>query len=262
MLETSSGGVRLSKLLEEQIVHNGACSMNASIYDTAWVSMIQKNVGGIPAWFSPSSFNCICDLQCQSGGWEGGDMIDEIMNSLSCLLALKRHQNIDLDRTPELAEKVRKANEFISQRLLDWENEEPERVGYELLLPSLLDQLELEGVYFKFPMRGKLNLIRKEKLAKLNLEHVYRHPSTLLHSLEALIGVIDFNRLSHHLRDGSMMGSPASTAAYLIHSTSWNKEAERYLSNALLNGARIRDGVVTNVFPIRTFELAWVRILI
>jgi hypothetical protein len=64
--------------------------------------------------------------------------------------------------------------------------------------------------------------------------------------------------MSEHLRDGSMMGSPSSTAAYLMNVSQWDDAAERYLRDAIENGNRLYEGMVTNVFPISTFEFAWV----
>ena len=70
--------------------------MSGSIYDTAWVSMVSKLVEGETTWLFPSSFQCICDTQGESGGWEGGDPIDEIVNTMACLLAMKRHHNAEM----------------------------------------------------------------------------------------------------------------------------------------------------------------------
>lgn len=55
-----------------------------------------------------------------------------------------------------------------------------------------------------------------------------------------------------------MMGSPASTAAYLIHSSRWDDEAEEYLRSLTIAG----NGKVASAFPVSVLEIFWVRKLV
>src|SRR5271170_5084509 len=89
--------LQVGRLLEEYVQRRGVCSMSGSIYDTAWVSMVSKSVEGNHTWLFPASFQCIWDTQNEEGGWEGGDPIDGIVNTLACLLAMQRHLKIDLE---------------------------------------------------------------------------------------------------------------------------------------------------------------------
>ena len=122
----------------------------------------------------------------------------------------------------------------------------------------MLELLQLEGVEFKFREVGKLREQNKARMAAIDMSVVQKFPSSILYSLESFIGIIDFDKLSRYLRNGSMMGSPSSTAAYLMNVSKWDDSAEQYLRDAIENGKRIGNGVVTNVFPISTFEFAWV----
>ena len=250
--------MQVGRLLEEYVQRRGVCSMSGSIYDTAWVSMVSKSVDGTQMWLFPSSFLCICETQDESGGWEGADAIDEIVNTLACILALKRHQKMETGPS-ELEEKIDKAVQFVTEKLSGWNKMATERLAFEILIPSVLDLLELEGITIRFADFDKLRQMNQDKMSKINFSILYKYPSTILHSLESFIGVIDFDKMTPHLRDGSMMGSPSSTAAYLINASVWDDNAERYLRDALENGKRIADGMVTNVFPISTFEFAWVK---
>ncbi|KAF2820523.1 hypothetical protein CC86DRAFT_237655, partial [Ophiobolus disseminans] len=55
-------------------------------------------------------------------------------------------------------------------------------------------------------------------LAKLDPSLLYGPvQTTALHSLEAFIGKIDFTKLRHRKVKRSMLGSPSSTAAYLMN---------------------------------------------
>ena len=251
--------LQVERLLEE-LGSRGVCSMSGSIYDTAWVSMVSKSVEGTSTWLFPTSFQYICDIQNESGGWEGSDTIDEIVNSLACLLSLKRHYKIESGAS-NLADKIDKATKFLTAILSKWDISTTERVAFEIIIPSMLDLLNLEGIHLRFPDADKLRRLNEVKLSKINISLLYQFPSTVLHSLESFIGRIDFDKMSHHLKDGSMMASPSSTAAYLMHASKWDDTAERYLRDAVENGRRINQGVVTNVFPIRNFELSWVEII-
>lgn len=252
----SKSSLHAGRLLEDFCLHR-VCSMSGSTYDTAWVSMVSKSVEGKPTWLFPSSFQYICDAQNESGGWEGGDVIDEIVNTLACLLSLKRHNSVE-SGVSKLADKIDKATQFLTVKLPRWDISTTERVAFEIIIPSMLDQLALEGIHFRFPDADKLRHLNEVKMSKIDLSFLYQFPSTILHSLESFIGKIDFEKMSHHLNDGSMMASPSSTAAYLMCSSKWDDNAERYLCDAVENGRRIQEGVVTNVFPIRTFEFSWV----
>ncbi|KAI1325992.1 hypothetical protein F5Y16DRAFT_400863 [Xylariaceae sp. FL0255] len=69
---------------------------------------------------------------------------------------------------------------------------------------------------------------------------------------------MDFDAVSHHTVQGSMMGSPASTAAYLIHASQWDDEAEAYLRGVLNCGPGHGNGGMPSAYPSHYFEYAWV----
>ncbi|RYO74496.1 hypothetical protein DL764_010812 [Monosporascus ibericus] len=121
-----------------------------------------------------------------------------------------------------------KAETALINMLERWDVIGCDQVGFEILIANLLSLLNSEGSTFELP--HKLQAMRDAKLAKLPATSVYKSRSTLCHSLEALIGHIDFDRVRGcREANGSMMGSPSSTAAYLMHVTAWDDEAESYL---------------------------------
>ena len=91
---------------------------------------------------------------------------------------------------------------------------------------------------------------------------IYGGHTTLLHSLEAFVGEIDFDMLKDRKTFGSMMGSPASTAAYLMNASRWDSEAEDYLRKVMDEGQGKGSGGVPSVFPMPVFEATWVLVLI
>ena len=232
--------------------------MGDSIYDTAWVSMVVKPINGSLTWLFPSSFVYICNRQQENGGWYGNDVIDEIVTALACLLSLKKHEKVE--REPfDLPDRIARATTFLNERLRQWDVTQTERIAFELLVPSLLDLLEREGLKFDFPGREKLISLKHDKMSKLKLVQLYKYPSTILYSLEGFIGILDFDKMKHHLQNGSMGSSPASTAAFLMNVSEWNASAETYLTKAVNNGLRYGEGSVPCVYSITIFEFAWVR---
>ncbi|KAG6075575.1 hypothetical protein E4U15_005586 [Claviceps sp. LM218 group G6] len=101
--------------------------------------------------------------------------------------------------------------------------------------------------------------MHKEKMSQFNLSTLYaQRPSSALHSLEAFLGKLDFDRVSHHMYHGSMMASPSSTAAYLIGASQWSDEAESYLRHIISNGAGHGDGGIPGTYPTTHFECSWI----
>jgi len=247
------------KLLEHYVLRRGVCSVSGSIYDTAWVSMVSKYVNGRTIWLFSESFECICSLQSESGGWEGGDPVDEIVNTLASLLAMKRHLKVD-DPVPDedLPQRITSATNFLAQKLSELDPCVTDDAAFEVLIPSMLDLLEIEGVQLRFEEWDRLREQNQRRMSKINFSALYENPQSILHSLESFIGLVDFDRLGQYLKDGGMMGSPASTAAYLMNASKWDEAAEGYLKEAVENGRRIADGMVTTVFPMSSFEFAWV----
>lgn len=147
---------------------------------------------------------------------------------------------------------------YLRDSLQNWEVDDSLPIGFEILLPALLSMLESENIHFVFPGRHKLENLNARKMTRFDLEVLYRTPTTFLHSLEAFIGRLDFDKLTSHKTCGSMMASPSSTAAYLMHTSVWDSEAELYLRKALREGSGNGNGGVPGVFPIPVFEVSWV----
>ncbi|KAK7221955.1 hypothetical protein V2G26_009958 [Clonostachys chloroleuca] len=193
------------------------------------------------------------------GGWESyASPIDGILNTAAALLALNKHRRTS--DTQDLSERCQRAEAALQLLLEDYDTSSSDHVGFELLLVQHLSLLETEaGIIIDFRQRSALEALRDEKLGTLPLTSVYEAPSTLHHSLEALVGHIDFDKV-RPLREsnGSMMGSPSSTAAYLMYASKWDNEAESYLRKVIKFGAGQGDGSVPCAWPTTIFEITWV----
>jgi hypothetical protein len=254
----------ISALTNESIRACGSGSMSPSIYDTAWVSMVSKTTTDGITWVFPESFQYILDTQMPDGGWESySSQVDGILNTAASLMALIKHASARFHRHPSIVptdidSRISSAKGSLSSQLCVWDIKSCNHVGVEILVPALVVMLENEGVELEFPSKQNLMEINREKLHKFRPEWIYASPQTSLHSLEAFVGKIDFDRVSHHKTNGSLMGSPASTAVYLMNTTVWDFESECYLRNVISEGTGDGNGSVPCAFPTTLFELTWV----
>lgn len=258
-------------LVKDQHETYGYGSMTCAVYDTAWVSMVARPVADDQGhsinnnWLFPSSFARLLYTQQADGGWGTGSMeTDGMLNTAAALLAMCRHRqhgsSVPVPKD-ELDAKISKASKYLGDQLHGLDLKMTLPVGFEMILPALLTLLSDHDIKFEFTARPALFKIRDRKLACIDLESIYNGAkSTILHSLEAFVGTVDFDRLAHHKVLGSMMASPSSTAAYLMHSSSWDDDAEQYLHQVVAAGAGKGTGGVPSAYPSTHFEYTWVRV--
>ena len=254
--------ILVSTLARGCLQKDGKGSFSVATYDTAWVAMISKMVNGVTQWLFPECFQFLLTAEVPGGGWDSHSSdLDAILNSMAALLALQKHRiafGYSNSKLPEdIDSRIAGAVSFLDSRLQQWDVEASEHVGFEIIVPAILEMLERDGIYFKFRGRRLLYILFAQKMAKFNPEMLYgTAKSTSIHSLEAFIDKIDFDRLSHHKTAGSMMASPASTAAYLMQCSTWDNDAEAYLRSVI--ASRDENGGVPSAYPSVIFELTWV----
>lgn len=257
-----------AQALVRNVVHeyqNGIHSSHSlSIYDTAWVSMIAKTVNEEPRWVFPESFQYLLEQQESDGGWNGQkNSEDGILNTLAALLAMKRHEKSTNITTPvadpSLHSRITKAVTYLQRKLQQWDEGASIPIGFEILVPALLSMLEQEQLVFHFPQKQVLMKLNAKKTKHFDPSMLYgNQKTTLLHSLEAFIGKIDFDRVQHQKTNGGMMFSPSSTAAYLMNCSTWDVEAEMYIRSAIQDGSGHGNGGVAGAYPTNFFEVTWV----
>ncbi|KAI0150011.1 Ent-kaurene synthase [Hypoxylon sp. NC0597] len=258
---------RQSESLIKRIATNcasgkGFGSFSPSIYDTAWLSMIEHPDDKVNRWLFPECFEFILRHQSEDGSWESyASHVDGILNTAAALLSLKKHLAVCPDHPCHQDWTLRsiKAQGALGKLLRHWDVSSSDQVGFEILVMKHLSLLENEGIGIQFPQRHALRVLYDAKLMRLPPDSILRTRSTLYHSLESLIGHIDFDQVSRwQEEDGSMLGSPSSTAAYLIHANLWNTRAETYLRSVLGSGTGHGNGGVPCAWPTSIFETAWV----
>lgn len=249
----------------------GIGSMSGSVYDTAWISCVSKQSDdGQSQWLFPSSFKYILDRQQADGGWQrplsstSESVEHAALSSLAAIFTITQHVNHPLQpfRTHvDAGDCLRRGVEYVTAELRRLGRGSVYSVGFEMLVPALLELLEKEGITFDFPSRQSLFRRRAVKLSKIPVQNLDKIPSTVLHSLEAFYGdsSFSFDTLRKRLVDRSMMASPSATAAYLMRCKTWDDSAEAYLRLTLSNGSGQNSGGVPSAFPSTNFELIWVR---
>ncbi|KAI1500522.1 terpene synthase family protein [Biscogniauxia marginata] len=240
----------------------GFGSMSASVYDTAWVSLVSKSDDNGRCWLFPQCFHYICMTQLDDGSWGPKvSQVDGILNTAASLLALQVHVKDPLQiqdiSHQELEKRIAVASEALQTQLSEWNVATSTHVGFEIIVPAMLGLLEREGISFSFPGKDKLRKLNSIKMSRFKPELLYsQYKTTMIHSLESFAGKIDFDRVSHHKVHGAMMASPSATAAYLINSSQWDEEAESYLRHLAEKDSEIIGGV-PSAYPSTYFEYTW-----
>lgn len=254
--------ILVGQLINDHDPRYGVGSLTCSVYDTAWVAMVIKNVDGQRRWLFPSSFEYLLINQQHDGGWQTSSSdADGILNTLAALLAFCRHIGYPLQLTAleDLKYKKDRALYFLETKFSKCDVESTITVRLQPFFSRLLHMLEQEGIYFSFPGKEVLMNERGRKTPNHNLATLYSNIRTsAAHNLESRFGEVDFNRVGHHKVCGSMMASPAATAAYLMGCTMWDDEAEAYLHHIVSVGNGTSAGGVPSKFPTTVFEVTGV----
>ena len=155
-------------------------SMTCSVYDTAWVASISKTVGGCQQWLLPMSFSYILSAQLPDGGWPAHlgspdtDLVDGLLSTLAALFCLNLHAEKPLQlQCDDIDIRIKDGSKRLESLLQLWDVGNCDSVGFEILVPSLLELLEEQGLSYEFPGRELLFGIRAQKLSKLTPEVLY-----------------------------------------------------------------------------------------
>ncbi|CAM8924946.1 unnamed protein product [Rhodiola kirilowii] len=226
--------------------------ISVSAYDTAWVALVEdvNNKSGMPQF--PTALEWISKNQHADGSW--GDSLvflahDRILNTIACVVTLKTW-NIH-------PEKIQKGLKFITENMGKLQGEDAQHmpVGFEVIFPSLLEMAKALGLGMAevadMPFIQHIYTMRDEKLARIPRELMHNIPTTLLFSLEGMVG-LDWTRLLKlQCEDGSFLFSIASTAFALTQTK--DQKCLKYLENIV---DKFQFGV-PSFYPLSIYERLW-----
>ncbi|PSN61567.1 hypothetical protein BS50DRAFT_651821 [Corynespora cassiicola Philippines] len=239
-------------------------SMSTNVYDTAWVSMVSKEEDWRIKWLLPKAFEFILSNQHANGHWDDEEpRANAILSTMAATLACFEHERFShyvghVLKLEDVRQRTSKAVTWLRNELTHWNDQnEVDSVALEILVPALLDQLAKHGVSINSPYLAKMSELSESHLSKAKMVLYSGKQITLFHSLEALIGRIEFDKLGGCKVRGSMLGSPSSTAAYLMELEDWDMETEDYLRYVFEHGEGKGNGSFPSAAPIDVFEISW-----
>ncbi|MEX2430938.1 MAG: prenyltransferase/squalene oxidase repeat-containing protein, partial [Dehalococcoidia bacterium] len=220
----------------------------ATAYDTAWMASVPSAKDPRQPRF-PLALLWLRSHQHADGSWGGAVRYehDRLLSTLAALPAMATFQ-----RSPQDAKRVERGTRYVWQHQHLLSGEHTELVGFEVLLPALLERARKAGIPTP-PYRDVYGGERAEKLKLIPPDALYSPQTTISHSLEFLGDAADVQGLrAAQAANGSIGNSPAATAFFL--SLTGDRAAEAYLSETLgLHG----NEAAPVLHPCEIFELTW-----
>lgn len=230
-----------------ELVQNLNQRMGPSPYDIAWLARLRNLANGDAHW--PDLIEWLLENQHPDGSW-GGEIVyyhDRIINTLVAAIALRENGH-----TRQAQKAIQRAERYLWQHLHLLPRDPFELVGFELILPTLLDEARTLGLDVPNHACG-YEEIQTAKLRLIPPEMLYSPRITTIHSLEFLGRSGDTKQLREALAsNGSLGNSPATTAYYLLLCPG-DRQAIAYLE-----AVRCHMGHAIMLYPFHLFELIWV----
>jgi halimadienyl-diphosphate synthase len=232
----------------QKIIKNLDNRLAPSAYDSAWMARLRLGQSEEPLW--PDLIEWLTQNQHPDGSW-GSEIAyyhDRIICTLAAAIALGQNGH-----TPHAKQALRRAERYLWHHLHLLPRDPWELVGFELILPTMLNEARAIGLDVPTHTCG-YGEIQTAKLRMIPPDMLYSPYISTVLSLEFLGPSGDPGRLQQALTvNGSLGNSPAATAYYLTLCTDVDIEALRYLETVLE-----RAGHAVPFYPFRTFELSWV----
>jgi len=219
-------------------------------YDTAWLAGLPTDSDRRSSRY-PTTLRWLADNQLADGSWGSSVRYehDRILCTLASLAPLA-----EFGRRAEDRRAVEAGTRYLWQHGHLLGHEPVELVGFELLLPALVERARKAGV----PVPPHLDIYAAERARKLDLipaSALYSPRATVVHSLEFLGDRADLARLHGAQGDNGAIGnSPAATAFYLGQTDLHDARAISYLESCLDHSGGATAPVL---HPCETFELLW-----
>ena len=220
-------------------------------YDTAWLAGMPAPTDRRSSRF-PTALRWLVDNQLSDGSWGGSVRYehDRVLCTLAALAPLA-----EFGRHAEERRAVEAGTRYLWQHGHLLNSEPVELVGFELLVPALVQRARAAGV----AVPPHLDIYARQRAQKLDLiphAAMYSPHATIAHSLEFLGDQADLAGLeAAQSQNGALGNSPAATAFYLTQTQSNNPQALDYLTSCMGRGGAGAAAPV--LYPCDTFELLW-----
>ena len=228
------------------IGHSGL--MLPTAYDTAWLARIPAEHDSSQSAF-PEALDWLRQTQRLDGSW-GGEIEyahDRVISTLAAMLALAERGQDGKDKRS-----IERGLGYIWKKA-DQLKHEHETVGFEVIVPTLINQCQKLGFALPQPAFERYKTMRDHKLAMIPPDMQYSRNTMLAFSLEFMGAEFNIEKAdSLQENNGSVAVSPSATAYFL---TRWpdNMAARHYIAVV----ARAYSGKAPQMFPFDIFETAW-----
>jgi hypothetical protein len=219
-------------------------------YDTAWLAGLARPEDRRTSRF-PTALRWLADNQQSDGSWGSSVRYehDRILCTLAAVAPLAEFGRRTEDRAA-----VDAGTRYLWQHGHLIGREPVELVGFELLLPALVDRARNAGVAVP-PHLDVYSAERATKLSLLPKHMLYSPRATVVHSLEFLGSQADPDGLrAAQGQNGAVGNSPAATAFFLERTPQQDASALSYLETCL---GRASGATAPVLHPCETFELLW-----
>jgi halimadienyl-diphosphate synthase len=243
------GNVDLRGSVHRLLEEIGPGRMMSTAYDTAWIARLSEL--GEPV--GERALDWLRAHQLADGSWGAGELRyyhDRLICTLAAMTVLARHGR---PRDHARLQRAQLALETITQGL----KADPagETVGFEMIVPILLDEARALGV-IQSRGDGSLERLSRYRAAKLNAlpGGMINRSVTVAFSAEMAgsdgLQLLDVENLQE--ANGSVAHSPSATAYFVLHVRRCESPALEYLRQVVV------DDAAPNVAPFDVFERAWV----
>jgi halimadienyl-diphosphate synthase len=224
--------------------------MSNSAYDTAWVARVTDGNGHSAPVF-PEAMEWLRQNQYPDGSWGGQIRYyhDRIISTLAAIIAL-----VECGDRSKDAKAIQRGESYIHQNVGSLHQDPCETVGFELILPTLLDKARQLGLNLPYTRCARYSHIREAKLRKIPQQLLCSRRVTTTHSLEFMGDKLEMDRSADlQEENGSFGNSPAATA-YVLSKGYESPAARQYLAETI----QIGGGAAMPAYPTEIFVRSWV----
>nr|AOG18233.1 diterpene synthase [Taiwania cryptomerioides] len=207
----------LVRVIKDKFNSMGDGEISPSAYDTAWLARVPAIDGSHQPHF-PQTLKWITDNQLWDGSWglENGFLVsDRILNTLACVISLT------IWNTITSKSQVHRGLDFIrrhAKRMMEEVQANGMSTVFEMVFHAMLNESKSLGLDIGADDFKQIIERMDANMKTISVERLHLVPSRVLYYLEGVQDVVDWKIiLKLQSKDGSFLGSPASTACVFLH---------------------------------------------